>query len=384
MVFRICLICTLLVLNSSCEKELVSEPPNSSFQKFYGTQGNEIGNEILEFNEYLYLVGYSQENNQEDLLFIKTDLKRNQIYYNKIGAAGNQQGQAICKTSEGNFLLLGSTDESGSGNRNVYLNKVKPNGQLLWSKSYGGSKDDYGVDVLELTNGNYFILANTNSKGNGDLDIWMIWLDKQGNIIREKTHGGIKMDGGAESIELGNGDLINFCYTWNYGAISRDFYLLKTNALGDSIWAKHFAGTDYEESQNMNITPEGDILLIGHSASTDPRHDMYVVKLDADGTLLWEKNFGGPMHDGGQCQLISSTGNYVFVGRSTSFSQGDRNAYMITANTNGEVLEAEIIGNAGDDKIDDIIEYKGYYYLLGHSNSFGAGQNDVWLVKKRI
>lgn len=371
-----------ILLFVACKKDKVQEVSNSSFQKYYGSTNDEIGNEILEFDNHLYLIGSTEVNGDRDLLFIKTDLDGNQIFYNRIGSAGTQYGQALCKTTDGNFLLLGFSNEGA--NRDVLVLKVTPNGQIIWTQNFGGPNEDYGVDVLELNNGNYFILANTKSKRNGGLDIWMLWLDSKGNLIRETTHGESEMDGGAESIELDNGDLMNFCYTWNYGATSRDFYLLKTNSDGDSLWSRRYGGNEYEESQNMNITPQGDILLIGHSTSTDPKHNMYAVKLNANGSILWEKNYGGILHDGGQCQLISSTGNYVFVGRSMSFGNGNRNAYCVTTNSSGEVINDEVIGGSGDDRIDDIIEYDGHYYLLGHSNSAGAGLNDVWLIKKKV
>ena len=315
---------------------------------------------------------------------MKIDESGNQILFNKIGGHGDQLGSAICKTSDGNFLLLGSSNASGNRGQDVYLVKISPEGKKLWAKTFGGVNDDYGVDVLELNNGNYFVLANTNSFGKGDLDIWMLWIDANGNLIREATNGAVGMDGAAETIELPNGGLLNFCYTRNYGATSRDFYLLRTDKNGDSLWAKRYGGNDYEESQNINITPEGDVLLVGHSASSDPFHDMYVLKIATDGSVIWERNFGGVMHDGGQCQLISSNGNYVFVARSMSFGSGDRNAYVVNTNTKGDVISKEVIGGSGNDRIDDIIEFDGYYYLVGHSNSSGAGLDDVWIVKKKI
>jgi hypothetical protein len=109
------------------------------------------------------------------------------------------------------------------------------------------------------------------------------------------------------------------------------------------------------------------------------------IRLNEDGSVLWEKNYGGLMHDGGQAAIINSKGNYVLVARSMSFGNGDRNAYMVeVSSSDGTIIQEQVVGGDKNDRIDDIIEFNGYYYLVGHSDSDGAGGNDVYVVKIEI
>lgn len=87
------------------------------------------------------------------------------------------------------------------------------------------------------------------------------------------------------------------------------------------------------------------------------------------------------MHDGGQAILINEVGNYVLIGRSMSFGNGDRNIFMVTTNTDGVELSRDIVGGERDDLGQDILEHNGYYYIIGHTNSFNDNMNDLYVVK---
>jgi len=159
-------------------------------------------------------------------------------------------------------------------------------------------------------------------------------------------------------------------------------YLLKINSIGDSLWSKRYGGTGYEESQAFARTNKGEFVLCGHSSSTDPNHNLFGVKTDKYGNVLFEKNFGGSMHDGGEALLINSDGNYVFVARTMSFGNGMEDVYIVVTNKDGELLSEKLFGGIAIDKIEALVEYNDYYYLIGHSTSFGSGDSDVYFIKQ--
>ena len=215
-------------------------------------------------------------------------------------------------------------------------------------------------------------------------EILYVRFSASGKPLFHKVYGATKTDGGADIVESSTGDLMLFCYTESQGAGDRDLMLLKINHQGDSLWSQTYGGAAYEESQTIRLLDDdGGYLLCGHSASTDPIHNMYGIRLDKDGTVLWEKNYGGNMHDGGQAAIVNSRGNYVLVARSMSFGDGDRNAYLVEVSaSDGSIIQEHVIGGNKNDRIDDIIEFNGHYYLVGHSDSEGTtGGNDVYIVK---
>ena len=154
-----------------------------------------------------------------------------------------------------------------------------------------------------------------------------------------------------------------------------------TNFNGDSLWTQTYGGAGYEESQAFSKLSDGGYLLCGHSSSTDPKHNMYGVRTAIDGSQIFDVNFGGALHDGGEALLVNNEGNYVFIGRTMSAGTGMRDAIMVISDPNGQEISTRYLGGILDDRIDDIIEDDQYYYLVGQSNSEGNGDNDVYLVK---
>ncbi|MFB0923756.1 MAG: hypothetical protein QMB65_00505, partial [Vicingaceae bacterium] len=235
---------------------------------------------------------------------------------------------------------------------------------------------------IELSNSEFCIAGTTESFGSGSRDIYMIWIDQSGNLIREKTHGGVSSDGSSKILEIDNQEIMLYGYTYSYGAGNRDLYLLKTNFTGDSLWSQTYGGSGYEESQAFSQLPDGGYLLCAHSSSTDPNHNMYGVRTDVNGVQLWDVNYGGAQHDGGQALLVNNAGNYVFIGRTMSNGTGMRDAMMVISDPSGQAISTSYIGGTLNDQIDGIIEKGESYYMVGQSASFGNGDNDVYLVKQ--
>lgn len=384
--FRLLLPLFLVLL--SCKKQETETPsfvnPNAlGFEMFFGGDLNDRANEIAILNDRLFIVGTTESEGEgkSDVFLLKIDELGNELLRKNYGSPGMEEGEGVIKLSDNNLLIIGST-ESSESEKEIWLLKINEDGDQLWSSTFGGPAYDAPFDVIEHNNGELSVLGASTSYGSGDLDVLYIRFSSTGNVLFHKVYGGSKTDGGADIIETSNGDLMMFCYTASQGAGDRDYYLIKTNQNGDSLWSKTYGGAEYEESQNIQLLDDGGFLLCGHSASFDLMHDMYALRLDKDGNVIWEKHYGGTMHDGGQAAIVNSKGNYVLVARSMSFGKGDRNAYVVEVNSvDGSVIQEQIIGRDGDDRIDDIVEHNSHYYLVGHSNSGGLGGNDVYAVK---
>lgn len=358
----------------------------ANFEKRIGGTSDEVANSIIYAHNALYVLGTTKsgQNSMGDSYLLKFDLLGNLLYEKTFGGAAFEQGIDLVATRDGNLVLVGTTASLGAGSDDVHLLKVKPNGALLWEKTFGGAASDDPASIIETANGDLCIIGTTYSFGAGDRDIYLIRTTANGDVIYEKTFGGIEQDGGTEIRELDNGELLILAYTHNFGATSRDFYLMKTNSQGDIIWSYRYGTPEYEEPQAMAIDKENNYILFGHSAGTDPHHDMYAVKVDANGQSLWTKEFGGMMHDGGEAMLIDSDGNYVFIGRTMSYGAGGEDAYFVKTNAAGELLEEVFIGGVHEDRIDELVEVDDAYYMVGYSNSASNGGLDVFLVRLNI
>lgn len=366
----------------SCKKDH-STPVK--FEKHFGGTGNDKAHDALILHDALYLFGSTKsfDDANGDFYLLKLDMQGKLIFEKTYGGIAEEEGIDIIATNDGNLLLLGSTESKGNGMKDFYAIKINEQGDILWDTTIGGGLNDKPADAIETYDGKFCLAGYTESAGAGSLDVYLVWLDQSGNVIREKTHGGEDIDGSSELIQLEDNNLMLFGFTKNFWATSRDFMLQKMDSEGELLWRKRYGGEAYEESQGFVHTKEGDFILNGHSSSSDPNHDLFVVKVDANGDEIWNKHYGGSMHDGGQAILINSEGNYVCVARSMSFGSGDRNIYMLTSDPDGNTISEDIIGGAKNDWGNKILEYDSYYYIAGHSNSFGREDDDAYLVRIR-
>lgn len=369
----------------ACEKDQTQSvaSANKTFEKTFGGESEDLANSIAIQENALYILGQSKSFNDAngDHYLIKLNVDGNLIFEKTYGGNSTEVGTKILPSNDGNFILVGTTESIGNGKKDIHVLKVDRDGNVLWEKSFGGVLDDAPNDIIETTHSEFCIAATTQSFGAGSRDMYLIWMDQNGNLVREKTFGGSDMDGSSALIEIENNQLMLYGYTRNFGANGRDLYLMKLTAQGDSLWSKRYGGIGYEASQGFAQTSSGGFLMNGHSSSIDPLHNMYAVEVDSNGNVLWENNYGGDAHDGGEDLLINKEGHYVFMARSMSFGNGDRNIYLVTTAPSGNPISEKVIGASQNDWGEDIIEFDSFYFIVGHSNSFGAGDNDVYVVK---
>jgi hypothetical protein len=373
----------LSMLFFSCEKERSDSSHKISFEKSYGGTMDDKGNSALIKGNALYVLGTTKSFNEPngDFYLLKLDLEGNIIYEKTYGGSAPDYGIEIIESRDGNIVLVGSTESAGNGLQDIYAIKINEAGDVLWETTIGGAMNDKPASIIETSNGNFCIAGGSESYSNGGQDIYLCWLDQNGNLIREENYGGTSLDGSTEIMEIENNELMLYGYTKNFGATSRDFILLKLQSSGELIWQKRYGGDGYEESQDFARTANGDFVLSGHSSSIDPNHDLYALKVDANGNKIWDKHYGGAAHDGGQSMLINSDGNYVYIARSMSYGNGSRNVYMVCSNPNGDIISETVIGGDQNDWGNKILEHESYYYIVGHSNSFSGSHDDAYVVK---
>lgn len=385
--FVLSLLCISLLLFSCKDDDVVEDlvliEKASPFDKTYGGAANDESNSIVEKDGFLYLLGYTNsfDDPNGDHYLIKTDLEGNVIWEKTYGTASLEIGFKIVKSTDGHLFLLGVTEQRGGGDRDLHLLKVNTDGTLLWERTVGGAMQEIPATLIETANSEILIAATTESLGNGARDMYLVWLDQQGSVLKERTYGGAGGDGSEDILEVENGNLMLFGYTSSYGAVSRDFYLLKLNSNGDSIWGKRYGGNDYEESHQLLQTANGNFLLHGHTTITDPNHNMYSVLVNSLGNIIWEREFGGNQHDGGMAAIINTSGNFILLGRSMSFGQ-QRQMLFVELAQNGNLIAQDDIGNPKDDWGNEIIEVGNAYYIIGHTDNFGGADNDAYLIKR--
>ena len=197
-----------------------------------------------------------------------------------IGGIGSDYGISIQQTNDGGYIITGFSDSFGEPNRNVYLIKTDPNGDSLWQKTFGGIGNDYGYSVQQTTDSGFIITGFTDSFGDGDWDIYLIRTDPNGNCLWEKTFGGSNFDAAYSLQQTTDGGFIIVGATYSFGAEFGDVYLIKTDPNGNLIWQKTFGGSNDDKGYSVQQTTDGGFIIAGDTLSFGAGSmDVYLIKL---------------------------------------------------------------------------------------------------------
>lgn len=302
-------------------------------------------------------------------------------YWQKSYGYGDAKGYSLIETNDKGFIIVGEKWISTSKISDVFIVCTDSIGEMLWTKTYGGSDYDYGFSVQQTIDGGFIIAGGTHSYGAGSRDVYLIRTDVNGDTIWTKTYGGDTLDW-ATSIDLTNdGGFIVAGHTKSFGAGDYDIYLLRTDMNGDTLWTKTYGGADWEYGNSIQTTNDDGFIIAGHTWSFGSGSaDFYLIKTGSNGEIIWAKTYGGRYHDAGNSVQECSSGGYMVTGDSRSFGVGKKDVYLVRTDLHGDTLWTKTFGGADDDLgLSGIQTSDGKYAIAGYSYSF-SGHPDFYLV----
>lgn len=299
-----------------------------------------------------------------------------------IGGTGQDQGRSVKQTFDGGYIVAGSTSSFGLGNSDVYLIKLDSLGMKQWSNVYGGSNVDWGYSVVQSPDSTYVICGYTNSFGMGGYDFYLIKVDLEGNLLWQKNYGGADWDFAYSLQNTSDGGFIIAGETYSFGSGSNDMYLIKTNSNGDVIWTKTYGGQNKDYAKSVKQTFDGGYIIAGGTASFGSgMTDVYIVKTDDTGDSLWTKTFGGDSVDFANSIIQTSDSGYAVAASSNSFSDGNYDYYIFKTDPNGsEKWNHKWITYLENDEATEIVETNNGLAFFGSTSSVGPGGFSFQLV----
>jgi len=307
---------------------------------------------------------------------------------NTFGGLAQDYGHSVQETSDGGYIITGDTRAAAYLYEDVYLVKTDSEGDLMWAKTFGGEKEDRGGSVQETSDGGYIIAGNIRSFGLTDGDFYLVKTDFEGSMEWNNTFdsgGGTDIaysvqetsDGGYIMVGMGGGGTF--------------VYLVKTDSEGDMEWSNNFGGARLDEEYPMSgedmgysvqQTKEGGYIITGYTCSAASHADVYLVKTDSEGNMEWSNTYGGEKWETGWSVKQTDDGGYIIAGETLSFGAGSRDVYLVKTDSEGNMEWNSTYGGTGNDVGYSIQETDdGEYIITGYTTSFGAGSNDVYLVK---
>ena len=345
-----------------------------------------------------------------------------------IGGTDEDYGFSIITTVDNNIAILGhtaSTDgditDKTQNDHDYWLTLLNTNGDVLWSKTYGGSGDDRGQKLIQTTDGG-FAMAGYSMSSDGDAssnegfhDNWLIKVDSQGNLLWEKSFGFSGHDHAYTLIETADGGLfmagfLDVTASGGEGSTNRssiinrhgvgEFWCHKLDAQGNVLWQRYFGGSSNDRAHSVVQSDDGGFVLTGFSESTDfditnnkGSYDYWVIKLTPNGDLLWSKNFGGSGIDQSRSLVKADDNSYIIAGNSFStdgdISQnlGSSDFWLVKINDFGDLVWEHSYGGSNFDYATSIKRCSEGYLVSGYSRSrnldinVNYGDNDFWVIK---
>ncbi len=364
-------------------------------------------------------------------------------YWSKTyGGNNNDFAPSSQKTADGGIIIAGKTDSFGAGSLDAWIVKLNSDGTVEWQKAYGGSGYDYVHFIQPTSDGGYIAVGYTTSFGAGQVDVWILKLNPDGTITWQKAYGGVDKEeayyvqetfdqqGNSEGYivagltrSFGEGDYdgwliklnlngtVNWQKTYDMGGFEALWcviqtsdggyiatgaidggtaaWVLKLNSDGTIFWEKTYRGGTWErgylivQTIDQNGNPDGYLMLIeSGSWVSRPIWAMRMLKLNYDGAITWQKTYGWGISYAGATSFIQTpNGELIMAALTDSFGAGNLDSVLFHLNSDGTIRLQKIFGDVGDDLVVSVQQIlDGRYLATGYTNSFGAGNYDLWVL----
>jgi len=347
---------------------------------------------------------------------------------NTYGGSNNDSAQSVVATNDGGYAILGFT-QSNDGDITTdktdesfdyWVVKFSAQNTIEWQHTYGGLNNDRGQTIIQTQDGGYAMIGSSDSNdgdvsgNNGAQDFWLAKLDTQGNLLWQKTFGFQGNDIGISVIQTNDAGylltgILDVTASGGQGNTSRlsqrhaggDYWAVKVDAFGELQWSQYFGGNFTDTPEGIAQTDDNGFIVVGGSDSADTdissnigSYDFWVIRIDENGNLVWEKSFGGQEIDEAKAITKTSDGNYMILGetRSTtidvSSNNGAADLWLIKISPNGDLIWEKTFGGTSFDVGRSIAQTQDNGFLLAGSSrssdgdvSENKGQNDAWAIK---
>ncbi len=290
------------------------------------------------------------------------------------------------QSSDSGYIIAGMIDFFGEHSGDVWLIKTDMLGDTLWTRIYGGSGVDNVKCVQQTLDGGYIMVGETESYGVGNYDVWLIKTDYLGDSVWTKTCGGFNGDGGYCVQQTHDGGYIISGHTGSYGAGGSDMYLIKTDSVGHVLWDRTYGGGGQERGYWVQETLDGGYIVVGKTSSfACDAQDLWLVKTDSVGNTLWTKTYDRSGREGGRCIQLTSEGGYIVAGYTIPPGDSVYNIWLLRIDSLGDTIWTKTYPNnlpsSGPGAVSVQQTWDGGYIIAGSIDPVGPDSADVYLVK---
>jgi len=272
-----------------------------------------------------------------DNLTMKIDMNGNIVWAKNSGGVEADDVRKIKITSSGELLVAGTNASFGVGSKDVQAMKLSSNGNFEWAKTYGTLYEDFNSSCTIASDGNYLLSGAVDITGSYGIQPTLIKLDTLGNIIWAKYFSGNNEDWGRDIIESSNGGylLVGDTKSYGYGG-SSDIYIIKTDTSGNVDWARAIGGIGEETVHCVLLTSDLKYVISGTTSSYGfGGYDAFLMKFDLNGSVEWFRTYGGNTDDYGLDFVEAPDNGFALTGRRSSNTLGGDDVYLVKTDADG-------------------------------------------------
>lgn len=356
----------------------------------YSVQQTVDGGYIIVGTNYSFQPKYLSQK----VWLIKTDAEGNKVWDRIFGGSSNDVGYSVQQTMDGGYVLTGSTESFGAGGKDLWLIKTDYNGNEIWNKTFGGPRNDWGRSVQQTSDGGCIITGSMYSNNATYLSqmVWLIKTDTDGNEVWERIFGGPRDDWGYSVQQTSDGGYIIAGATESFGknGIST-LWLIKTDASGNEIWDRNFGGSSDTVGYSVQQTRDGGYIILGsklpYGGELYATGEIWLIKTDANGSEVWDKTLGGSEDDAGRAVQQTGDGGYIITGSKPNPNGVNQDVWLIKTDANGNEIWDRSFGASGYNQGKSVQQTRdGGYIITGSTFSYGLVYKNsfVWLIKTDI
>jgi outer membrane protein assembly factor BamB len=305
-----------------------------------------------------------------------------QTFQRTYGGSGLDEGRHVLVLEDGDLLITGRTTSAGPGTESLWLMRTNSIGEPIWSFTYGGQFSEVGLRARVHPDSGFVVLGHTDNSWGGLRNLYLLRIADDGTLLWSRSIGSSSNDDASDLLVLPDG---GYLLTGNSGAFGgRRVLVARLDAAGELVWVRQIASPGNDNGLALAAAADGGFIVVGSTQGLGPGQiDMIAVRYDPSGNQLWLRTLGGPQADRALSVQPTPEGDWLVGGNTNSFGNGAQNILLARLSDAGELAWAKVYGGDRQDILRSMVLADGGGFLISGLlfNTLGQAQDHALLMR---
>jgi hypothetical protein len=361
-----------------------ASPPDTLWARYIGTSTIDYGYSVKQTPDGGFIAtGVTYSSGNGDVYLLKVSAAGDSMWSRTYGGPEEDIGRCVWVCRDGGYIIAGDTDSYGAGLTDLYLIRTNACGDTLWTRAYGGSSTDHGRSVIQTDEGGFLAVGSAGS-WHTRYEAWLVKTDADGDSVWTRRYHTYNNTHAYEVVEnTFGGETYAVAGYGRWGTEYDDFYLIKTEQDGDTLWTRVYGSTRWEFAEGLDLTSDHGYVVAGYSSSFGAAYyDFLVARVDAGGDSLWQRLYYRLGYEYARSVRETPDGGYIVAGETNWGTHGGNDVYLIKLDARGDTLWTRVYGSASHDTAYEVqVTSDGGYIIGGYGYDYAGGGYDFYLIR---